>query len=242
MDIETFAAKIEDLYKMSSSEIIPFFGYFLTIIESNTSFTAKDIEECFIKLHIPKYSNISAYLSKAVKKKTCLRNKLGGYNISLAESKRIDEILKMPRNVVPSENLFPLELFDNTRDYLKKTAKQAIICYDMGAYDACLVMIRRLIETLIIELFEKRAIADRIKNFQGNYMFCGDLIDELLNEKRLWTIGRNTVQALPSIKSKGDLSAHNRRFNAKKSDIDQLKDGLRITIEELIHLIDYSRS
>lgn len=241
MEIQEFVSRIDDFIGMSSSEVIPYFGYFLTKFESYISFTAKDIEECFIKLHIPKYSNISAYLSRAVKKKTFVRNKLGGYNISLTESKRIDEFLKMPRNVVPSENLFPLELFNNTRDYLKKTAKQAIICYDMGAYDACLVMIRRLIETLIIELFEKQAIADRIKNSQGNYMFCGDLIDELLKEKRLWTIGRNTVQALPSIKTKGDLSAHNRRFNAKKSDIDQLKDGLRITIEELIHLIDYSR-
>ena len=240
MDIEAFAGKIEGFDKISSSELIPFFGYFLTKIESKIFFTAKDIEECYIELHIPKYSNISAYLSRAVKKKTFLRNKLGGYNISLAESKRIDEILRMPRKVVPTENLFPLELFDNTRDYLKKTAIQAIICYDMGAYDACLVMIRRLIETLIIELFEKRAIADRIKNSHGNYMFCSDLIDELLKEKGLWTIGRNTVQALPSIKTKGDLSAHNRRFNAKKNDIDQLKDGLRITIEELIHLIDYS--
>lgn len=242
MDIQEFVSRIDDFIGMSSSEVIPYFGYFLTKYESNISFTAKDIEECFIKLHIPKYSNISAYLSRAVKKKIFVRNKLGGYNISLTESKRIDEILKIPRNVVPSENLFPLELFNNTRDYLKKTAKQAIICYDIGAYDACLVMIRRLIETLIIELFEKQTIADRIKNSQGNYMFCGDLIDELLKEKRLWTIGRNTVQALPSIKTKGDLSAHNRRFNAKKSDIDQLKDGLRITIEELIHLIDYSRS
>ncbi|MBD5325021.1 MAG: DUF4145 domain-containing protein [Bacteroides sp.] len=242
MEIQEFVSRIDDFIGMSSSEVIPYFGYFLTKFESNVSFTAKDIEECFIKLHIPKYSNISAYLSRAVKKKIFVRNKLGGYNISLTESKRIDEILKIPRNVVPSENLFPLELFNNTRDYLKKTAKQAIICYDMGAYDACLVMIRRLIETLIIELFEKQAIADRIKNPQGNYMFCGDLIDELLKEKRLWTIGRNTVQVLPSIKTKGDLSAHNRRFNAKKSDIDQLKDGLRITIEELIHLIDYSHS
>lgn len=242
MDIDVFVARIENFTEITASEAIPFFGYYLTKIKNNTSFTAKDIEECFIALSIPKYSNISSYLSKAVKKKTFVKNKQGGYNISLAETRRIDEILNIPRKTVPSSNLFPLELFDGTRDYLRKTARQAILCYDIEAYDACLVMARRILETLIIELFEKKGISDRIKNDNRYYMFCGDLIDELLKEKVLWTIGRNTVQALPSIKTKGDLSAHNRRFNAKKSDIDQLKDGLRITIEELIHLIDYSHN
>lgn len=239
MSIKSYIAQIDNFANIPASEAIPYFGYYLTKFEGKDSFQARDIEACFNLLKIPPYSNISAYLSKSIKKKTFVKNKQGGYNLSLAETKRIAEIINAPREVTPSKDFFPLELFDGTRDYLKKTARQAIICYNYGAYDACLVMIRRLIETLIIELFEKRDIADRIKNSQGNYMFCGDLIDEMLKEKKLWTIGRNTVQALPAIKTKGDLSAHNRRFNAKKSDIDQLKDGLRITIEELIHLIDY---
>lgn len=241
-DIKTFIGQIEDFDKISASEAIPYFCYFLTKINGNVSFAAKDIEECFNTINIPKYSNVSAYLSQAVKKKKLVKNKQGGYNLSLAETKRIDEILNIPRKIVPSSKLFPLELFDGTRDYLKKTARQAIISYDIEAYDACLVMIRRLLETLIIELFEKKGISDRIKNTLGNYLFCGDLIDALLEERTLWTIGRNTVQALPSIKNKGDLSAHNRRFNARKSDIDLLKDGLRVVIEELIHLIDYSHN
>ena len=239
MSIKSYIAQIDNFANIPASEAIPYFGYYLTKFEGKDSFQARDIEACFNLLKIPPYSNISAYLSKSIKKKTFVKNKQGGYNLSLAETKRIAEIINAPREVTPSKDFFPLELFDGTRDYLKKTARQAIICYNYGAYDACLVMIRRLIETLIIELFEKRDIADRIKNSQGNYMFCGDLIDEMLKEKKLWTIGRNTVQALPAIKTKGDLSAHNIRFNAKKSDIDQLKDGLRITIEELIHLIDY---
>jgi len=37
----------------------------------------------------------------------------------------------------------------------------------------------------------------------------------------------------------GDLSAHNRRYIARKNDLDKLKDDLRIVLEELIHIIDY---
>jgi hypothetical protein len=30
--------------------------------------------------------------------------------------------------------------------------------------------------------------------------------------------------------------AHNRRFNAHKEDIDRVRDGLRVAVEELVHL------
>lgn len=240
MNLHEFISRIDGFMEMTSSEVIPYFGYFLTKIVCNDSFNAKQIEECFHSVSIPKYSNISAYLARAQKNKTLIRNPKGGYNLSLKKASEIEKTLNIVPIIEPSTNLFPLELLDNTRDYLKKTGRQAILCYDYGLYDGCLVMVRRLLETLIIELFEKRKIEDRIKNSQNNYYFCGDLIDALLKEKKLWTIGRNTAQALPSIKSKGDLSAHNRRFNARKSDIDQIKDGLRITIEELVHLIDYA--
>ena len=33
--------------------------------------------------------------------------------------------------------------------------------------------------------------------------------------------------------------AHNRRFSAKKTEMEKLKYDLRIVIEELVHLIDY---
>ena len=60
-------------------------------------------------------------------------------------------------------------------------------------------------------------------------------------EKSLWTIGRNLIKPLSDIKAKGDLSVHNRRFNAAKSDVDSIKSGLRIVVEELVHLINYEQ-
>ena len=141
----------------------------------------------------------------------------------------------------PSDNLFPLEIFYNTRLYLERTAKEVLLCYDMHLYNACLVMVRRLLESLIIEIFEFYKVQSRIKDKRGNFKFCGDLIDELLAEKDLWTIGRNATKALPAIKSLGDMCAHNRRFNACKADVDKNKDGLRIILEELVHLGQYER-
>lgn len=100
-------------------------------------------------------------------------------------------------------------------------------------------MIRKLLETLIIETFERHKVEGKIKTGQGFYFYLSDLITELINEKDTFKISRNTLQSLPKLKKLGDLSAHNRRYVAKKSDIENVKDELRITLEELLHIIDY---
>jgi len=67
------------------------------------------------------------------------------------------------------EELFPFELINGTRGYLEQTAKQALLCYDQGIYDGSLVLIRRLIETLIIECFEAYDISERVKDSIGDF-------------------------------------------------------------------------
>lgn len=240
MTLEEFIDRIDGFVDKKASEQIPYLGYFLVTYQGRVSFTAKDIEDCFSQIRLPAYSNISSYLSKEQKAKRLLKAKVG-YILSKKMSDSIVNDIGEIRVKAPSDNLFPIDIFDNTRDYVKKTARQAILCYDYGLYDGCLVMIRRLIETLIIELFEHRELKERILDKNNNYLFCGDLIDNLLNEKKLWTIGRNAAQELPKIKKLGDLSAHNRRFNAKKSDIDSIKTGLRVVLEELVHLVNYEQ-
>ena len=240
MTLEEYIERIDGIDDKKPSEQIPYFGYFLVTYLGKESFTAKAIDDCFAQLHLPSYSNISAFLSKEKRTKRLLKGK-DGYVLSKKLSDAIANDIGEIKVKTPSTDLFPIDIFDKTRDYLKKTARQAILSYDYGIYDGCLVMLRRLIETLIIELFEHRGIKERILDKSNNYLFCGDLIDCLLEEKTLWTIGRNTAQELPKIKKMGDLSAHNRRFNAKKSDIDTIKVGLRIVIEELVHLVNYEQ-
>ncbi|MDB4161865.1 hypothetical protein N9772_05830 [Bacteroidia bacterium] len=99
-------------------------------------------------------------------------------------------------------------------------------------------MTRKLIEILIIECFERHKIDNLIKKTDGNFYYLSDLIAEFLKEPD-WNIGRNAKRSLPKIKSLGDKSAHNRRYIARKNDLDNLKDDIRTVIEELIHLVDY---
>jgi hypothetical protein len=98
------------------------------------------------------------------------------------------------------------------------------------------VMMRRLVETLIIECFEKHGIADKIKNSaSGDFLYLGDLVDKTLQETT-WNLGRNTKQGLPKLKNIGDQSAHNRRYNAHREDVDRVSNDFRVTCEELLYV------
>lgn len=98
-------------------------------------------------------------------------------------------------------------------------------------------MIRKLCETLIIEAFERYEVEEKILDKDGNYLTLNHLIGHFLIEPS-WKLGRNTKSGLPKLKKLADASAHNRRFSAKKDDIDSLVD-LRILIQEIINIIDY---
>lgn len=97
------------------------------------------------------------------------------------------------------------------------------------------VMIRRLVETLIIELYEATGKEASIKNGAGEFFMLGSLVDAVLSEKS-WNLGRDVRKALPDIKAMGDRSAHARRYNATKQDADKVIPGLRVVAEELLHL------
>ncbi|NIM05764.1 MAG: DUF4145 domain-containing protein [Armatimonadetes bacterium] len=124
---------------------------------------------------------------------------------------------------------------DGTRGYIEKAAYQINGCYEAGFYDACAIMIRRLVETLIIEVFEKIGKADIIKGTDGNFFMLPCLLDKLSAEESI-NLGREAKRVPGKIKKFGDRSAHNRRWNATKSDLDSLKDDTRLLVEELIHL------
>lgn len=146
----------------------------------------------------------------------------------------IDPAMEATPTHSPTDDLFPLELVRDTRGYIERIAEQSCGSYDQGWYDACAVMIRRLLETLIIEVYEQHKIENRVKQ-NGDYLFLGDLINKTLSETT-WNLTRNTKNALPKLKDIGDKSAHSRRFMAIRQDIDKVKSELRTVIQELLIL------
>ena len=134
-----------------------------------------------------------------------------------------------------SHQLVPPAIVRGTRGYIEKITNQINGSYERGWFDACAVMMRRLLETLIIECFEQYTISDKIKTDQGDYMFLRDLIGKVLAENS-WTLSRNTRSALPKLKDIGDRSAHSRRYIAHRQDIEPIRFEFRCAVQEFVYL------
>lgn len=133
------------------------------------------------------------------------------------------------------DGIVPLDLFSSARKYIQKVVYQLNASYEMRLYDCAAVMCRRLLETLIIEAYERQGIEQRIKDGNDHYFMLSGLIASIEHSNRL-RLSRNSIQGLKDFKGLGDLSAHNRRYNARKSDIDKARQQLRVISEELLHL------
>lgn len=236
--LELYIRRIPEFASKTPSELIDYFAFFLQQICSKSTFSAVQIKECFTVLALQPYSNISSYLGRNSGSKGKFIKQKNGYTLNRSLKERIAadvaEIVEIP----VSNELIELSIFDGTPYYLKAIAKEMIHCYDAGQYNATLVLMRKLVETLIIECFERYGIDSEIKDPNGVFFYLSDLIPKYLASSK-WNASRNINTSLTSVKKYGDLSAHNRRFLAKKGDIDSFKFELRQALQEIILTIDY---
>ena len=134
-----------------------------------------------------------------------------------------------------TDQIIPVSYVHKTRGYIEKLVNQINGCYEKGWFDACAVMIRRLCEILIIEVYESRGMIANIQDLNGNYFSLDALIRCVTNEPS-WNLNRFSKASLPKIADAGNLSAHGNRYNAHVADIDLLIPGLRATVQDLIKL------
>lgn len=142
---------------------------------------------------------------------------------------------KTTKSPKDDEGFFPLTILVQAgRGYLVTVGRQMNGCFVQGWYDACAVMMRRLIEIAIIEAFEHNGIADKIKGHDDNYLRLSDLVALAVAEPAL-TLSRNARKFLPQLRDIGHMSAHGRYYHARKEDVERVQQGCRVVVEELLH-------
>jgi hypothetical protein len=114
----------------------------------------------------------------------------------------------------------------------RKVLEEANWCFAEGCPNACAAMLRRLVESLIIEAFEAHGIEASIKDASGEYLELKALIGKATAEPKL-KLTRNTRNALPRLKFLGDLSVHARRNLVRSGDLKDVRNDARAAIEEL---------
>lgn len=237
-ELELLILRIPDFKGKTASQLIDYFAFYLQQICAQRAFTATQIKRCFEALSLLPYSNIPSYLSRNCGKKGKYIKQKDGYILNRSTQEYIATDLGKVIEPPISLNFIDLSIFDQTPYYIQSTAKEMIHCYDSGFYNATLVLMRKLTETLIIECFERYGVDNEIKDQNGVFFFLSELIPRYLSSSK-WNSSRNISKSLTAVKQYGDLSAHNRRYLAKKSDIDGFKAELRQALQEIILTIDY---
>ncbi len=207
-------------------------------IEDNLrDISVRDIASIFEAAGYPK-QNQSRLKAAISKDRRTSKTREGHYRINVKSRAKLDDsylALVDHRPIKRSSSVVPLDLYRGTHAYIEKVASQLNASYDSALYDCCAVMCRRLLETLIIEVYEAKGEADKLKNQDGHFHMFSGLKSVIENDDEI-SLSRNTKQGLSDFKKLGDLSAHSRRFNARKNDIDRNIDGIRVAGEELLHL------
>ena len=237
--IDELVKYIPEFDALSAGELIPYFVYFYNQNNGQEA-TPKLIQKCYDDLSLPSYSNISAYLSnKSSGKNAIFIRKKTGYSLIRGHREKLVESLLTKIEVEPTNDLIDLSILENAPYYVKRISQQMNSCYDNCLYDACLVMMRKLFETLIIECYERYGSSSEITDLNNCFYYLSDLIPKYLQSSH-WRVSRNFDKYIKNVKKYGDLSAHNRRFIAKKTDIDSFKFDMRQCLQEMLLIIDYS--
>jgi hypothetical protein len=126
-------------------------------------------------------------------------------------------------------------LFRGKDRIFRDIALEVNICYRNAATNACSVLLRRLVESLIIKVHENRGTLARARDPVTNRFYKLDRLIDDLTATNSFGLTQPALDALPHLKRLGDWGAHNRNINVRRTDLDQIKDNARLCFEELLH-------
>jgi hypothetical protein len=203
--------------------------------EQTAGLTAKEIAALIREVGHAE-QNVSRLDSMLTADKRTAAAKGGGWMLRAAARRELDVVYSDyagPVELPTSDNMVPMALLLGTRGYLIKVAEQINKSFDTQLYDCCAVMCRRLIETLIIEVYEKHGRTQEIRDGL-QYVGLNDMVGRLESDSSM-SLSKPAMQTLKGFKAIGDLSAHNRHWNARLGDIEPYRIGFRQVVEELLY-------
>jgi hypothetical protein len=205
----------------------------LQYLERTPSELAQDLhEEGF------SHPNVTRLRESLAKSRFATRGKKpGSFQLNLACASELDQkysALAEFRSIEVAGDVLPAAMVQGTRTYLEKIVHQINACYEVGLYDGAAVLCRRLMESLLIEVYIASARADEIKS-NGVFLELSKLIAHIKGDKATH-LARESGKTIDKVKGLGDTAAHDRTYITQKQDIDEVKNGYRKLIAELMTL------
>jgi hypothetical protein len=137
------------------------------------------------------------------------------------------------RDIKVDDTILPSDWVAGTRGYLERMVLQINGANQFGFLDCCAVLCRRLMESLLIEIYISQTRQNEIQT-SGVFFGLDKLISYIVADKKI-TLGRNSHLTMNDIKLIGDTAAHDRAYITQPVDLDDhLKARYRRLILELL--------
>jgi hypothetical protein len=186
-------------------------------------------------------------LAEAIRKTKLANESRIGFSLKPGSRKIIREWLPDLDGIQPAidhiSGYLPEPIWKNTRGYIEEVCRELNGSFHHAYYNSAAVMLRRLLETLIIEAYEHLSREAEIKDGGGNYLMLSDLAERVCGENghRGINLGRDSKKALKEARNVGNWSAHARRFLAHAGDLTKFQTGMRLLVQELIQIAELVR-
>ncbi len=172
-------------------------------------------------------------------RKTVAGNRNGTFQINARYINELDadygSLLSVKTSTPPPPAVLPNE-FGRGHRHFEELVKEVNGAYEQGYYNACAVILRRILESLIILIFIKHKQTDLIK-VNGTFLGLEILIERILTLNGI-DMSRDARKNMNKIKEIGDVAAHSRSYLTIAQDIDDMKHAARRTLDELLQALD----
>ena len=147
---------------------------------------------------------------------------------------RFPELSEKSQDVIEHGTILPEPDYKNTRGYIESLAKQINASYEHNIFDACAVLMRRLVEVLLILSYRHLQVEQEIKDANGNYFMLERIVSNANGNAKL-DISRNSKSSLELFRQLGNFSAHKIEYTCKKEYIKEEILNYRALVNELLH-------
>jgi hypothetical protein len=237
MRIETFA-ELSELSKKKEIAKVEALAFYFVENKGEPEFSIKDI--CLILISLGFAKPNEARLKANIKASRSFLKGSDSNHFKLSPARRVALKLEYPdtsesEEIQSDDSILPEILFTEAkRGYLLRLAKQINSSYEENLFDACALMMRRLLEVLLIHCFEKAELSDQIKDEDGNYQNLKTLINKACSSAKI-KLGPDTKRDIDIFRELGNLSAHRIKYNCRRADIKPVRNSYRAIIEELLY-------
>lgn len=237
MKVEIFSQKY-NLVEKSEIDKVLYLAYYLHQNKQEIEFTINDVSSIIFALGFAR-PNQSRLKAKITKSKSFVKgSKKDLFRLSAKTLSELGEIIPditESEEIMSDDSILPeILLKESKRQYLIKLAQQINSSYENNLFDACTLMMRRLLEVLLIHCFEAESIEADVKDDEGNYKNLKTLINTAISRPEI-KLSNDAKKDMDKFRELGNLSAHRVKYSCRKDDIRVVKLEFRAVVEELLY-------